>query len=114
MIIGIIGAMLGIRTAAVGLGTALVLLVGCSAPGDEPEALCLAGFDEFASKLSREMALLLRAKHGEALGPERLEQLALIVKGGAGLREPLRLQAAWAYLKQTRQEQVALADVLNR
>ena len=47
MIIGIIGAMLGIRTAAVGLGTALVLLVGCSAPGDEPEALCLAGFEEF-------------------------------------------------------------------
>lgn len=73
----------------------------------------IAEVDEWPSETARSMALLLRAKHERALTERQLERLGLIVRGGAGLREPLRIQAAWIYLKQTKQDELAIASVLD-
>lgn len=73
----------------------------------------LEGAVEPASRTGQAMALLLRAKQGEPLDKDQMQRLSLIVRGGAGLQEPLRLQAAWVYLKHTRRSQVALATVLG-
>jgi hypothetical protein len=60
------------------------------------------------------LALLLRAKHGQPLDDEAMKKLAIIVRGGAGLQDPLRVQAAWIYLKNTSQDKFALASVLGQ
>lgn len=73
----------------------------------------LQGAVEPASRTGQAMALLLRAKQGKPLDKDQMQRLSLIVRGGAGLQEPLRLQAAWVYLKQARRSQVALATVLG-
>jgi len=69
--------------------------------------------DEFKSRTAESMALVIQAKHGQRLTDAQREQLSLIVRGGAGLQDPLRIQAAWAYLKHTQQDRVALATVLG-
>lgn len=79
---------------------------------DHPEKV-IAGLDKFASHEANAMALLLRAKHTDKLPPDQLEQLSLIVRGGARLQEPLQIQAAWTYLKLTGQDRVAIATVLG-
>ena len=60
------------------------------------------------------LALLLRIKNGHVPTPEQMQQLAMIVKGGAKLQDPLRIQAAWLYLKLTQQDHFALANVLGQ
>jgi hypothetical protein len=78
---------------------------------DHPEKI-IGDIAKFASPEGNSMALLLRAKHTDKLSPEQAEQLALIVRG-SGLQEPLRVQAAWTYLKLTGQDRVALVSVLG-
>ncbi|MBI1372808.1 MAG: hypothetical protein GC159_08615 [Phycisphaera sp.] len=72
------------------------------------------GVTEWKGDTADALALLLRAKHGVAFDQAQIDKLALIVRGGAGLQEPLRVQAAWIYLKKTKQERFALANVLGQ
>lgn len=60
------------------------------------------------------LKLLLLAKHGVSLSPAELKALGVLVRGGGNLPDTLRLQAAWAYLKQTKQGEAALAKALKR
>lgn len=62
---------------------------------------------------SRHLALLLRAKHGQSLSPQQVDELGLLVRGGGRLEDTLRIQAAWAWLKHTGQAQAALARLLE-
>lgn len=80
--------------------------------GDRPDKL-IEGMT-FESRAGEAMALLLRVKHADQLTDEQHEALSLVVRGGAGLSEPLRIQAAWTYLKLTSQDNVALAKVLGK
>ena len=81
--------------------------------GSNPQHV-IDGVETWKTTAAASMALLLRAKNGERIQPERLNQLALIVRGGGGLQDPLRVQAAWIYLKLTQQNDIALAGVLKR
>jgi len=63
---------------------------------------------------SNGLKLLLQAKHGVPLGAAQLKDLGLLIRGGGSLPDALRLQAAWAYLKQTKQADAALATVLKQ
>jgi hypothetical protein len=73
----------------------------------------VAAIDEDKSRTAAAMALVIKAKHSDKLTEDDVKQLSLIVRGGAGLLDPLRIQAAWAYLKHTQQDRVALATVLG-
>ncbi|MEE9211616.1 MAG: hypothetical protein V3U29_03085 [Phycisphaeraceae bacterium] len=79
--------------------------------GPNPHA-ALTGLPPFADRDSNVLALILLAKHGQPISERQKQELALLVRGGGGLQDALRVQAAWAYLKQTHQEQTALAKVL--
>ncbi len=74
----------------------------------------IAGMQDWNSEFAGSLALLLRAKHGQTLDDKQMEQLSTMVRGGIrDLQDPLRIQAAWIYLKLTRQDRVALASVLG-
>ncbi len=90
------------------------MLMGLIRSHDDQVTRMVEHIDEWDSKMAAAMALLLRAKHGQKLNEDEMRHLALIVRGGVGLQEPLRAQAAWTYLKLTRQNRVALATVLGR
>ena len=75
--------------------------------------LGIEGVTDFASDTASTLALLLRAKHGAKLDAGQMERLGLIVRGGAGLQPPLRIQASWIYGKLTGQDKVYLASVLS-
>mgnify|MGYP006273126641 CR=1 FL=1 len=66
-----------------------------------------------ASRTAEAMALLLRAKHDQPLTDDQRDQLSVIVRGGTGLRKPLRIQAAWVYLKLNQQARVTLTELLS-
>lgn len=74
----------------------------------------IAGLNDWGSEFAGSLALLLRAKHGQKLNDDQMLQLSTMVRGGIrDLQNPLRIQAAWIYLKLTRQDRVALASVLG-
>jgi hypothetical protein len=79
----------------------------------KPQEL-IAGIKQWKSEQAAALALLLRAKHNDTLSEPEMEQLKLIVRGGAGLQDPLRVQAAWIYLKRTGQDKVAIASILGK
>ncbi len=98
------------------------MLMGLIRSDGERPAEVVAGIETFDSRVAEAMALLLKAKHAERLTEAELDQLSLIVRGGfsggvhpqeGGLQEPLRIQAAWTYLRLTQQDRVALATVLG-
>ncbi len=93
--------------------TAEAVVMGLVRSRAEAPYKLIEGIDEWPSKTARSMAVLLRAKHGVSLEPSEMERLSLIVRGGAGLKSPLRVQAAWTYLKRTEQTKVALAGVVK-
>jgi len=68
---------------------------------------------EYKSRTAEAMAMVIKAKHAATITQADRERLSLIVRGGSGLQDPLRIQAAWAYLKHTQQDRVALATVLG-
>lgn len=57
------------------------------------------------------LTLLLMAKNGAALNDKDRQQLGTIAAGAGQVSEILQVQAAWLYLKQTRQIEQALAGV---
>ena len=88
----------------------LLGLIRCTA-GDPHRVI--AGLPPFEARAARNLALLLRARAGQGLSVDALEELGLIVRGG-GLRQgALRVQASWLYLKITNQVEPALAQVLE-
>ncbi|QDU33672.1 hypothetical protein KS4_17280 [Poriferisphaera corsica] len=68
----------------------------------------------YKSAEAESLALLIKARESQPLDRKQLEELGLIVRGGSELRESLRIQAAWLYLKYTQQTQKAIAAVLAR
>lgn len=73
----------------------------------------IGGIKQWKTETAENLALVLRAKSGAKMTGKELDQLALIIRGGGGLQEPLRVQAAWTYLKLTQQHKVAMTSVLN-
>lgn len=59
------------------------------------------------------LRLLVLAKSGVTLNQAELSELGLLARGGGGLPESVRIQAAWEYLKRTGQEKAALAQALR-
>lgn len=96
--------------------TTEAMLMGLIRTERDDAHLLIEGVDTWPeqAKSAPALALLLRAKHGQKLTPQQIEELALMVRGGAGLRAPLRIQAAWVYGKVTGQHQVYLASVLGK
>ncbi len=89
------------------------MLVGLIRAAKGEPAKIIAGM-KWNSDTAEYLALLLKAKHGQPLDEAATAKLAMIVRGGAGLQEPLRVQAAWLYLKSTSQDKFALASVLGQ
>lgn len=74
----------------------------------------IAPITKWPNDTAEYLALLLKIKNGEQPTPEQMQSLAMIVRGGAKLQDPLRIQAAWLYLKLTQQDRFALANVLGQ
>jgi hypothetical protein len=73
----------------------------------------LTGLPTFTNPHIRNMVLMLKAKSDQPMTPAEMDELALLVRGGGRLQEPLRVQAAWAYVKRVGQERAVLASVLR-
>lgn len=67
----------------------------------------------FNDTRSDHLALLLRARHGEALDDGQMRRLGLLVRGGGELQGSLRIQAAWAWLKRAGRAEAALNAALR-
>ncbi len=66
---------------------------------------------DFNDNNANALRLLLLAKNGKSLDEQQLKDFGILVRGGGALPEALRIQAAWAYLKLTRQTGAALAKL---
>lgn len=88
----------------------LLGLLRIRTPG--PEQL-LEGVPAFASAEANHLALLLKAKHGVTLSDIETRDLALLVQGGGGLQDTLRIQAAWTWLKRNNQTRSAITRTIN-
>lgn len=71
----------------------------------------LTGLEDYNSNGLR---LTLQAKHGVELTAAQRSDLGLVARGGGGLPDAIRIQAGWAYLKQIKRADEALATVLKR
>lgn len=88
--------------------------------GDRPDRLLADADPRYKSKTAEALGIVLRTKHAanaDDLDEAAMERLSLIVRRafppGRGLEEPLRLQAAWTYLRLKRSAGLALAEVLG-
>jgi hypothetical protein len=73
----------------------------------------VAGVERLAHPTANRMAVFLTARHNDkSLAKTQLEDLALLVRGGGGVPDTLRIQAAWTYLKITGQTELALQQAL--
>lgn len=81
--------------------------------GDRPSR-AIAGIQSFNHPKANTLAIVLLAKDGQPLSPTQLNELKLLVRGGGNLPQDLRLRAAWAYLKHTKQTQLALTTALSQ
>jgi len=88
----------------------LLGLIRCGTP--EPH-LVVQGLAPFKNRPARNLALLLKARFGQGLSAEALEDLGLMVRGGGLRQAALRVQAAWLYLKITNQIEPAMEKVLG-
>ncbi len=86
----------------------LVGLIATKTPGAEQVVSGITFNDMDTSHL----ALLLLAKPAKPLTPLQMEDFSMLVRGGGGLPQTLRMQAAWTYLKITHKTKEALAEVL--
>ena len=89
------------------------LLLGLIRCGTPQPHMVIKDIPIFNSDLANQLALLLRARYGQGLDAESLEELSLVVRGGGLRKGALRIQAAWLYLKITNQTASALAAVLG-
>ncbi len=68
----------------------------------------------FNDNISNNLALLLLARNETtSLTDSQFKDLGIIVQGGGGLQDTLRIQAAWSYLKRTKQWQSAIERVIE-
>ena len=89
----------------------LLALLRTHAAGAETVVDQLLPFEDSASN---NLALLLLAKHENVkLTKNQFKDLQIIVQGGGGLQDTLRVQAAWAYLKRTGQAHLAIVRMLD-
>ena len=72
------------------------------------------GIDRVPDSQANDFLLVLRAKHGQPLSPGDLNLLSLLVRGAGDPPHSVRIQAAWAYLKITKQEKTAMQQVLGK
>jgi hypothetical protein len=96
------------KTSVVLQQSILVGLIAAKTPGAE-QVISGITFDDPDSS---HLALLLLAKPAKPLTPLQMEDLSMLVRGGGGLPQTLRMQAAWTYLKITHKTKEALAAVL--
>lgn len=71
-------------------------------------------YSDWPDNTTKYLATLIRAKNTEKLSPEDIDTLSLIIRGGTSLKDELRVQAAWVYLKHKGKHQLALAKVIGR
>jgi len=90
---------------------AQVILVGLVRSDKGTPADVLAGLPPFSDLNTNNLALVVLAKGGVKLTPEQLQGLSLVVRGGGIRQDSVRLQAAWTYLKITKQTRTALASI---
>lgn len=67
----------------------------------------------FSDSEDRSLALLLRARNEAALSARQMRTLWLLVRGGGGLQDTLRVQAAWCWLELANQTDAALGRVMD-
>ena len=79
-----------------------------------PAAAAIGQLPDFNDARAQGLAVLLRARQGAAMSPSQVADLALLVRGGGGLDPSLRVQAAWGYLKQTRQAKQAVTELARQ
>ena len=80
----------------------------------EPHKVVLDITKPFEDINANALRLLLLAKHNVPLNAQQLKDLGLLVRGGGSLPEAIRIQAAWLYLKQTKQTTKALEQALKK
>lgn len=90
---------------------AQVILVGLVLSDKGTPADVIAGMPAFTDLNTNNLALVVLAKGGVKLSPEQLRGLSLVVRGGGIRQDTVRLQAAWIYLKITKQTRNALASI---
>lgn len=78
----------------------------------QPQTL-LEGFTDFKSSQGASMATILRTRYSSTATLDDIKTLSLIVRGGSGLEDTLRVQASWIYLKLTNQQAIASAQILS-
>ena len=67
----------------------------------------------FTDSDTKSLALILAAKSGQPLTDQQWQDLQLLVRGGGGVQDALRLQAAWAHLKRAGQTAAAIDQLLR-
>lgn len=72
------------------------------------------GLPEFDDRNTQRIAILLLARSGSQLDEEQLGELRNLVRGGGKLRQRVRMQAAWSYLKLTGEQDKAVLEVIKR
>jgi len=89
------------------------ILLGLVRADDADAGLVLEGHGDFADPTTNQLALLLRLRSGQALTPTQRRDVSVLVRGGGGLQDQLRIQAGWQTLVRSGQTQRALRDVLT-
>lgn len=90
------------------------LMVGMiRATKGEPHKIAADATRKYEDANSNALRIMLLAKHEVPLSADQLKDLSLLVRGGGSLPDTLRVQAAWVYLKQTKQTAAALEKALK-
>lgn len=89
------------------------ILVGLTQCRTDEAHTVVVGLKPFTDRNSRNLVLVLLARKHDFLSDQQMQDLSVLVRGGARLKDPLRIQAAWAYLRRTGQEKEALKLALE-
>jgi len=90
------------------------LMVGLiRATKGEPHKIAADITRQYTDINSNALRNMLLAKYDVPLNPTQLNDLGLLVRGGGSLPDTLRIQAAWVYLKQTKQTDAALKKAVT-
>ncbi len=100
--------MLGDTTGAVGDLTRQAILLGLLQSKSDVSAVA-AALPPMSDPELASVALLLKARAGASLTDAEAGDLRLLARGGGSLRDELRAQAAWLFLRQSGQAREALA-----
>ncbi|MFW6058848.1 MAG: hypothetical protein ACODAQ_01620 [Phycisphaeraceae bacterium] len=88
----------------------LLGLVRTQSPNPHTVLQNVPAFDESENQY---LALLLRARYDEPLTERQMRTLSLLARGGGGLQDTLRVQAAWHWLTRTDRADEALQRVMD-